>query len=165
MVQRCGSESPSSGPNAWGSTQTSSTMRSPSRWAFTPWKTKHGSISTQRICEVGPPSGMTPKRAPYEGSHRKPNSPSTPCTARSAASMSNTTGSSQKMTSRSVTAKSCIIVGPATCTSWLSRRAPDASATWYVRYGGAKPYPKKCSSPVSGSSLGCAVMAVVRRPP
>ncbi len=56
-----------------------------------------------------------------------------------AASRSNTTGSSQNTASRSVIAKSWIIVGPPTGTSVEWSSVPSASATWYVRYGGTNP--------------------------
>src|SRR4051812_25686613 len=81
-----------------------------------------------------------------------------------AASRSNTTGRSQNTASCSVIAKSWIIVGPGTGTSVEGSSRPSGDATWYVRYGGTKPYPKKCNSPVAGSSFGCAVMEVSRRP-
>ena len=50
-----------------------------------------------------------------------------------------------------------------TSLEWTS--VPSGAATWYVRNGGVKPYPKKCSCPVAGSIFGCAVNAVVSAPP
>ena len=90
----------------------------------------HGSISAQRMAAAGPPSGITPRRAPYEGSHRNGKPVPSPVTAAMAACMSNTTGRSQKTTSRSVMAKSWTIVGPLTSTGSLCTREPSAAATW-----------------------------------
>ena len=69
------------------------------------------------MADVGPPSGITPIRAPYAGRHtygmmRDRFS----LTILIASCMSNRTGISQKMTSRSVIAKSWIIVDAFTAT-------------------------------------------------
>jgi len=82
---------------------------------------------------------MTPSREPYSGFHTygmivERGS----LTILIARFMSKSTGISQNTTSRSVIAKSWIIVDAFTETAWLDTSTPSRSATWYSRYGSLK---------------------------
>ena len=79
---------------------------------------------------VGPPNGITPMRAPYEGVQTNGMTVDFgSLTISNARSKSKRIGNSQKITSRSVIAKSWIIDAAPTSTPSALTSAPLASAT------------------------------------
>jgi hypothetical protein len=90
------------------------------------WNTMNGSTSTHRIAEAGPPRGITPTCEGPFGSHRN----GKPERTSSGSVITNITGPCQNTTSRSVIAKSWIIVAWWMSTGSLWTRRPWSSATW-----------------------------------